>query len=558
MKNKKPKRRQSEERKLFLMSARNKRIALLCLGLCFCLTLVACLSAGLTLLLREPTETGRIAENVYVGGIHLGGMTQAEAKSALEEAIGQSYSLKNMTVALPSASLVLTPQQSGARLDLDAVVEAAYAYGRSGSNFERNLTQLRGRSHTIPLLPYLNLDLAAIRAAVDQFCEDYSVHITQPTATLQGQRPIYSADADMSTVVHQKLILTTGTPQFLLDSQDIYDAVLDAYSLFTLEFSYEVPNQVPPEALDLQAIFDAYCVEPQDAVLDANTFQLTPEVVGYGFDIAQVQLLVDDMGYGQELELPLQFLMPDITTEALTGHLFKDVLATYTSQCPDGFDANRNTNLKLSCQAINGLVLKEGESFDFNGILGPRTAEQGYLKAPTYSGSTTSTVGGGISQTASALHYCALLAELDIVEHASHRYLVNYTPVGTDAAITYGSQNLVFVNNTGSPIRILATADGSRVTITFMGTKTHPYTSFIESHRMAIVQPGTVYQSMSKDNVGGYKDGYIIQTALVGYTYQLHFVKKDASGNIVESRILYTVTYEKRDQIIVRIEDYDY
>ncbi len=551
----------SDQQHIALINARNKRIALLSLGLCVVLTLLACMIAGLYLLLQEPVDDGRILSNVTVGGVNIGDMTQEEARSALLLAIGDDFSTKNMVVHLPSASLTLSPETTKARLDLDAVLEAAYAYGRNGSTVKKNVARLsaRGNTYTIALLPYLELDLQAVADAVNAFCDNYSIYITQPSAYVYGERPEYSPGAEFEDLTHQTLVLTTGTPQFILDSSDVYDTVLDAYSLFQLNVSYEVPNQVPPEDLDLQAVFEKYCMPAQDAVLNTDTFAVTPEVVGYGFDIESIQPLIDSMGYGQQLLIPMKFLLPDITAEALTSTLFQDTLSSFTSVCPDANDKNRNTNLKLSCQAINGFVLKPGESFDFNKVLGPRTTDRGYKDAPSYSGSTTNAIGGGISQTASALHYCVMLANLQVDERHTHRYTVNYTPVpGTDAAITYGSQNFVFTNNTSAPIRILASADGDDVSITLLGTKTDNYVYSVEYYTTDRIHPAIVYQSMAKDNVGGYLDGHILQTGLTGCTVRVYLRKRDTvTGQDLGSTPLYYVTYEKRDQIVVRIENMD-
>ncbi len=549
----------SAQRHILLINARNRRIALLSLGLCVVLMVLALLVAGAYFLLQEPTDDGRILENVYAGGINIGNMTREEAKNALLVAIGDDYSTLDMVVHFPSASLTLSPAQSGAKLDLEAVLDAAFSYGRSGTVLNDNVTRAvaKSRNYTIPLLPYLDLDLWTIRSAIVEFCDGYSMYISQPSAYLQGERPAYYKGAEFEDIDHQTLILTTGTPQFILNSDDVYATVLDAYSLFELNVTYQVPDQVPPDALDLEAIFQKYCQAPQDAILNDKTFAVTPEVVGYGFNIDSVQDLVDGLGYGQQIQIPLKFLMPDITAEALSGTLFQDTLASFTSYCPDPNLAARNTNLRLSCQAINGYVLKPGQSFDFNAVVGPRTKDRGYLEAPKYSGSTTEDFGGGISQTASALHYVAMLSGLRIDERHTHRYAVNYTPeLGTDAAISYGQENLVFTNTTSAPIRILASAEGSTVTVTLLGTREDSYASRVEVYTLDIIQPGTVYQPMGKDNVGGYKDGDVLQTAYVGYKVQVWLCRYDpVTGAVMERQLWYQVSYDKRDEVIVRIED---
>lgn len=223
-----------------------------------------------------------------------------------------------------------------------------------------------------------------------------------------------------------------------------------------------------------------------------------------------------------------------------------------------GSNKNRDTNLQLSCEAINGYVIKVGESFDFNKVLGPRTTDRGYRNAPIYSGSTSSNIGGGINQTASALYYCALQAGLTIDERHAHRYAVSYTPLGTDASITYGAENLVFTNNTSAPIRILATAEGSTVSITFQGTDTADYMLKFEASVIEVFEPSTVYQHMVKDNAYNYVDGQVTQTSQVGYSIELYICLYDKqTGELVERRLLETARYESRDRIVIKIETGD-
>ncbi len=573
---------QANSRHLERIKARNKRITLLTVSLCLCLTVLACLAAGVFLLLREPADDGKILPNVIVGGVNIGGMTKEEAAAALRLGIGQSISKKSMVVELPGATLVLSAQDTKAALDLEAVVDAAYAHGRSGSAVEKNIARATAekKDFVLALLPYMDLDLDYIRTAVVDFCDSYSIQITQPSVSVQGVRPEYvppvieeeDPDAPVDPedpevpeepeipvmpeeVEHQVMTITMGTPQFLLDSEDLYDAILDAYSLFQFTISYEAPDQVEPDRPDIAAIFQEYCLAPQDAILDADSFEITPEVVGYGFDMGYVQGLVDDAEYGQQVQVTLDFLYPDIFASDF-GKMFQDVLGTYVSSSGGSYHYGRDINLALACKAIDGHVIKVGEKFDFDLVVGPRTTDRGYLSAPNYTGSTTSAIGGGISQIASALHCSALMAGLQIDEHHFHRYAVPYTTMGADAAVNYGAENLVFTNTTNAPIRVQASVIGSTVTITLLGTEERDYRVEVEADILSTSKPGTIYQSMSKDNVLGYVDGQVLQTALTGYQVQVFLARYDLeTGQILQRQPLCIATYDKRDQVVVRIEN---
>ena len=542
-------------RHLTIVRARNKRIIILTLSLCLFLIAAAGIMTGLYLWSQNRVEDDKILDNVIVGGINIGGMTKEDAANAIMLAVEPTLKSQSLIVRLDSDTLELTPELTGVQLDVDDLVDAAFAYGRSGTRLEQSIAraQSKTKEHTIALLPYLRLNLSNIRAAVTTFCQGYSVEMVQPVISLEGLRPHYNVDGDNTGAVHQTLTITMGSPESYLNPDDLYYAILDAYSLLQLEVRYAVPVLVEPEKPDAQQIFNEYCIAPADAVLDPKTFEVTPEIYGYGFHVSTLQRLIDRAEYGQTLQIILDFLLPDITAEALAGDLFQDKLASFTSTATGSSDA-RNKNLAVSCGKLNGLVIKAGETFDFNEALGPRTLERGYFSAPVYTGSTSNVVGGGVSQTASALYYCALRAGLQIDEHYYHRYAMGYTPKGTDAFVS-NTENLVFTNNTSAPIRILAEASGSTVKITFLGTEEKEYLLDIESVIVSQISPEIIYQSMQKDNVYGYKDGNVIQTGLIGYQVETYLCKYDpVTGVLVSRELLSTVSYEKRDIIIVKIE----
>lgn len=72
--------------------------------------------------------------------------------------------------------------------------------------------------------------------------------------------------------------------------------------------------------------------------------------------------------------------------------------------------ANRIINIKLTCDKINEKVLQNGESFSFNEIVGPCTAEEGYKEAEIYVNKQIKyALGGGNCQVSTTL-YNAVLA----------------------------------------------------------------------------------------------------------------------------------------------------
>ena len=57
---------------------------------------------------------------------------------------------------------------------------------------------------------------------------------------------------------------------------------------------------------------------------------------------------------------------------------------------------------------------------------------------------------------------------LVVTERHEHGKDVTYVPDGKDAAVSYGSLDLKFRNDTGHSVKILASTDNKTITITLM------------------------------------------------------------------------------------------
>lgn len=146
---------------------------------------------------------------------------------------------------------------------------------------------------------------------------------------------------------------------------------------------------------------------------------------------------------------------------------YSNVYATYYSYYVNNKD--RTTNLKIASKKINGTIIQPGETFDFNKVVGSRTAAKGYKKAHVFTGGSSMTMGlaGGICQVASTMFNTALIANVPIVERHQHSQRVSYVPLGRDAAISGNVQNFKWKNNTKYAIKVQMTVKGGKITCTF-------------------------------------------------------------------------------------------
>lgn len=141
-------------------------------------------------------------------------------------------------------------------------------------------------------------------------------------------------------------------------------------------------------------------------------------------------------------------------------------IATYTTTLYDK-EQTRIENINLAISKLNGVIIENGSEFSFNNTIGPMDESNGFKKATGFdsNGKKIKISGGGICQISSTLYNSALIAGFEVTERHPHSRRVYYVPKDKDATIFYGSLDLKFINNSGSKVRIDASATNSTVTI---------------------------------------------------------------------------------------------
>ena len=482
-------------------------------------------------------------------------MTKEQAKRALHEATDGTYSQLDMSVQVLDTTVALSPKDTGARLNVDKVVQAAYDYGRTGSRSEQQQAQqqVQSGSYTISILPYLSLDTTYIQSTVRNLGMSYSTTLSQTRWEVKGDRPSLelSGNVDTSTVF-QTLHIYMGTAEYGLVVDKLYEQILDAYNINIFQVIGEC-SMVTPTPLNYEQIYNQLCVPAVDANIDPDTYAITPEVYGYGFTLESLKSAVEGAQYGTEVTIPLKYLAPSVTSELLSGDLFQNILSTFQTAVSNNGDWN--INMQLACEAINGLIIRAGEEFSFLAALGELTEEAGYRITNDLVGKFNRDIlGGGISQVATTLYNAAILADLTVTDRYNHTYAPSYINAGFDASVLEKDQDLKFVNVTELPIKIQAAIVDGMLSISLIGTDTREYRVEISYEIVETVQPGTLYNTMLSDNPYGYKEGYVLDAGLAGGTIRTKLSKYTKDTFILISEVtLAESTYETKDRVVVKI-----
>lgn len=115
---------------------------------------------------------------------------------------------------------------------------------------------------------------------------------------------------------------------------------------------------------------------------------------------------------------------------------------------------NKVVNLRLAAARTNAVLIRPGETFSFNRVVGNCTRAKGYTEGMRLSnGRAISGVGGGICQLANLIHWMVLHSPLTVVERSEHSFdpfpdKGRVLPWGVGCSIVYNYVDLVFRNDT--------------------------------------------------------------------------------------------------------------
>lgn len=482
--------------------------------------------------------------NLFIAGTNINGMTKKQAISSIKNATVNAYKQNPMIVELAGTKLELPQKKTGANLDVEAVVNAAF-------QADQEISQ-QDDPRYVALLPYLNLNTDYIRQELDGYAEGAGSTLTQTSYGLEGAAPKLGVE-DFNENTAQTLVITMGTPGISFDVDAVYDQILDAYSMFQFSVAVtDVEPTVEPDSIDLQDVYEEFYIEPVDSTINMQTFEVIPGSYGYEFDLMAAQKQLEQAQFGDIIRIPMQFIEPKQLDEDV---LFRDILGEFQTALPD--DRNITTNIRLACEALNGTVLEPGDGFSFNDTIGKPTSGKGYKTVFMQEGhEEIEVLGGGISQAATTLYNCALLADLEIVSRTNHSFPVDYVDYGLDAAVSHGGADLKFRNNQNYPISIEATVSGNYVTIRILGTDERDYYVRMESEITATHKPATVYEDFEYHNAEGYLDGDVIRKGINGYSVKTYKLKYDRqTGTLKTKDYEANSRYSTVDMLVARVEE---
>lgn len=131
-------------------------------------------------------------------------------------------------------------------------------------------------------------------------------------------------------------------------------------------------------------------------------------------------------------------------------------------------DEDRDTNMRITCNEINGTIIKNGEEFSFNKVAGNPTPDRGYKKAGVFiDGELKKGYGGGNCQVSTTIYNAVNKIDgIKVTERHEHGKEVGYIEMGKDSTVVYDDLDLKFRNNTSYDIKLYTELSDNKVKVT--------------------------------------------------------------------------------------------
>lgn len=474
---------------------------------------------------------GTIAQNnTQTVTLDLGGLTQDAAVEYMTSSMKEHLDTLELTLNYGEDQKVTI---SGSLLDVDP--QAAVEYGmeekKSRGFFSLGLAWLGAGSDPDPL----SLSSSSFTPGGEKQAKEYIDQIAEA---------MHKDPVDFTYKLgDNSLKVTMGTDGAEVDKDALLEQISNA--LATGETSLTVESKpIPCAELTGEILSELVYQEPKAPTQDANG-NLTPMVMGCSIDPEEAQGIIEQTKPGETCSIPVTITQPDLSQAA--SLLYQDLLSSNTSYL-DGV-ASRSYNVALAASSCNGKILMPGETFSYLGTIGDPSQANGYKSSTGYqNGQTVTMDGGGVCQVSSAIYYCAVYANLDIVHRANHAFTVGYVPDGLDATVYYPSLDFKFRNNTDFPIKLVSYVSGGKLTVQIYGT--NPSGTYVKTERYtrSTTEYTTVYEADSSIPRGTTK---VKTTPYTGKVVDVYCCVYDANGKLLSRTFENTSRYSKRDKVIL-------
>lgn len=430
-----------------------------------------------------------VPRGTTVAGIDIGGRSRASAEHVLANGLADRAS-SGIRITIGDSSRVVRPADAGLSVDYAATVAEAgggrswdparlWDYYTGGQDVDPVVQVDTGRMRS--LLEHLRAEVGRAPVEGEVHFVDGHVRTVEPepgttfdaNAVASALTSSYLSDSATARVPVQPMqptIDATAVQRALDDFANpaVSGSVLLDFGRTSLRLS---PDEFTPALRVeprgdrlvgrvlpgvLKQVIDARLGghgAPVDATVQVVDGQPTvvPDKPGVGYDPRRVAAdlvpVLSRTGGDRRLAVAATVEHAKFRTADARKLGITEQVSTFTTYFP--YAEYRNVNIGRAGQLINGTIIKPGETFSLNGVVGERTAENGFTKGFIIDdGIFKQDYGGGVSQMATTTFNAAFFAGMTDVEHHTHSLYIDRYPIGREATVAWGSKDLRWRNDT--------------------------------------------------------------------------------------------------------------
>ena len=474
----------------------------------------------------------KIYNNIKIQNVSAYGKEQEQINSELNKKYSEKK-INGIKLKQGDYETVISYDQLGVSANIGKAVTEAYSIGRAGNIITNNYNILL--RYFIPI--NIEIEMTYDEKSIDKVIED--VESKLPNVVINNDYYIEGS----------KLIITKGKKGVVIEKDKLKNEIIKKIKDFSDDDNIiQIPViETTPEEINIEEIVNGITCEPQNAYVSEGPLEVHADQDGISLAISideAKNILKEDK---EEYEIPLNITEADIKVEDLGEDAFPNLLGTCTTNY-DASNINRNNNLMLAAEKINGTIVNPGETFSYNQTVGQRTIAAGFKEAKAYAnGKVVLDVGGGVCQLSSTLYNSALFSNLEIIERRSHYFKTSYLPAGRDATVSWGSVDFKFKNNREYPIKIVAIAQDGVVKVDIYGIKQEDdYDVAIESQETSIIPVETIYEEDKSLEEG---EQVTVQNGENGCTSETYKILSK-NGVVVSKTLISKDTYNDLPTII--------
>ena len=374
-------------------------------------------------------EAGHLPPGVEIGGVDVGGLSVADARSRLEEH-ERSVAAEPIALNYDGGSL----ETSGAELGAEADVEAALAVALGSRDTFSRLRARLGLTDPIGIPLGFTVDLDRLDGVLDRVEKKVERKARSARVQIRGEEVVVrrsrlgreldldAAVATLSSLPDSVALVLEDVPPAITDAaaeeaKATADALLaqppvvvheqrrlelepdvlrEALRFKTRDDHIDVLLAAGPLERPLHAAFRRFERAPKDATfrLVGKRVRVVASKNGRAVS-ARKSAAAILAGIGTpRVEAVFEPSQPDLTTREARAQKIRTLVSEFTTPYP--CCAPRVTNIQRAAQILDGYVIKAGTRFSLNEALGERTAERGFVLAPMIAaGRLVDAIGGG-------------------------------------------------------------------------------------------------------------------------------------------------------------------